>query len=466
MRPTLRKARELVKTTRGMSRLARALGLSLLALAGWAAAVEAQVFVASRPHPEFTIGPLFVRASVRPELGPVTIDIFFGLVLPTDHTAAESEQDIFLLWPSTLISETNLGAPDRSLIEYVEKRGVTVVSEGRATLSSRAVAGTRGERPREAVPGGAPFVTFVREGGALGLSSPVSLIKIPWTPKLANPLYLTNLKMVTKGLIKDKPATWLEHAFWGSRHRLTVSFHEVRSRALFPMYMQHRDRVIRLADEPAQIIAEFADSDHLKIDEIYPQSSRRQLSETRDKTDTVSLYLDRSEGLSPQTLTVQFGYFRGLQSWAPVLIPALAFLLGNLAGPILREAAKHLRSRLAARVHVGRRVDGVGARDRGVVLTRETLARIQPGQTTVDEVIRLAGPEFEQHEQLGAPNRHTMVYRGRRVTPERRRSYGWLSTVDHWTAEDHEVEIDVEDGRVRDLQARVRRSRLLTPEGA
>jgi hypothetical protein len=154
----------------------------------------------------------------------------------------------------------------------------------------------------------------------------VSFIKIPWSPRLANPLWLQDLKMRVKGLIRDKPGTWVEHTFWGPRHRFSVSFNEVRQRALFPMYFQHRDRVIHLADEPAQIIAEFADSDHLKIDELYPQSAKRQLSESRAKTETVSLYLDRSEGLTPQTLTVQFGYFRGLQSWAPVLIPALFFL--------------------------------------------------------------------------------------------------------------------------------------------
>jgi hypothetical protein len=243
-----------------------------------------------------------------------------------------------------------------------------------------------------------------------------------------------------------------------------VSFNEVRSRALFPMYFQYRDRVVRLADEPAQIIAEFADSDHLKIDELSPPSSRRQLSETRDKTETVSLYLDRGEGLNPQTLTVQFGYFRGVQSWAPVLIPALAFLLGNLAGPILREAARRIQSRLAARIALGRGAEGEAVRHRGVVLSRETLGRIRPGETTYDDLIRIAGPNFEQHEQLAAPDRRTVVYRGRQLIPERRRTFGWLATVDHWTAEDHEVEIQIEGNRVRDVQARVRRSRLASPE--
>jgi hypothetical protein len=292
------------------------------------------------------------------------------------------------------------------------------------------------------------------------------MIRIPWTPRLANPLWLLDLRMRVKGLIRDKPGTWVEHTFWGPRHRFTLSFNEVRQRGLFPMYFQHRDRVIHLADEPAQIIAEFADADHLKIDELYPQSAKRQLSESRAGTEVVSLYMDRSEGLTPQTLTVQFGYFRGLQSWAPVLIPALFFLLGNLAGPLLGNAARRLATRLAARVHVGPRAGDATVRDRGVVVSRETLARIVPGRTTYEEVVALCGPNFEQHEQLTAPNRRTLVYRGRRVIPERRRRLGWLATVAHWSVEHHEVEIEIEDDRVRDVQARVRRSRLASPEGA
>ena len=50
--------------------------------------------------------------------------------------------------------------------------------------------------------------------------------------------------------------------------------------------------------------------------------------------------------------------------------------------------------------------------------------------------------------------------RGQRVVPHRRRSFGWFATVGHWDVEDHEVQIDFERDRVRDVQARVRRSRL------
>jgi hypothetical protein len=46
------------------------------------------------------------------------------------------------------------------------------------------------------------------------------------------------------------------------------------------------------------------------------------------------------------------------------------------------------------------------------------------------------------------------------VVPHRRRSFGWFATVGHWDVEDHEVQIDFERDRVRDVQARVRRSRL------
>jgi hypothetical protein len=413
------------------------------------------------------VGPLFVRARVSPALGPVTVDVNWSFVVPPGQTAGV-DQDFFLLWPGAVTGDASLGGPDPELAQYVEIRGFQVVGQGRLPLSTRPVYGVlaEGERMRESVARGAPFVSYVRDSGDLGPSSPATLVKIPWTPRLLNPVYLVNLKLPMRDLIKDKAGTWVEHTFWGRRHRLSLSFHEVRARAMFPMYLQHRDRVLRLADEPAQISIDFAEADHLKIDELYPQSSRRQTSETRRNTETVVLYLDRSEGLTPQTLSVQFGYFRGLQSWAPILIPALAFLLGNLAGPIVREAFARGSRLFAARVHLGRGRDGAVVREAGVVVPRETLARIVPGQTTYDEVVRLLGPNFEQTEQLTAPDERSLLYRGRRLSPERTRQLGWFATVSHWTQESHEVQIDIAGDRVRDVQARVRRSRLVSPEPA
>jgi hypothetical protein len=272
-----------------------------------------------------------------------------------------------------------------------------------------------------------------------------------------------NLRFGARGLVKAKPGTWVEHTFWGERHRLSLGFNDVRARAVFPVYSEHRDRMVRLAEAPAQLIVNFAEAERLKIDELSPQSAKRQRSETLESTETVSLFLDSSEGITPQVLTVQFGYFSGLQSWAPVLIPALFFVLGNLAGPLILNLLARVKA-VTPRVQIGR-ADGAG-RQSGVVLPRETVARIRPGQTTRDEVLRLCGPGGEEFEQLAAPDRRTLIYRGRRVVPQRGRTFGWLATVSHWEAEYHELEIELEREVVRDVQARVRRTRLSDPERA
>jgi hypothetical protein len=216
--------------------------------------------------------------------------------------------------------------------------------------------------------------------------------------------------------------------------------------------------------EPAQLVANFADADRLKIDEMTPQSARRQLSETLESTDTVALFLDRSEGITPQVLSVQFGYFTRLQSWAPVLIPTLFFVLGNVAAVLVRNVAERLSKRWMGRVLVWRARDQPQVRQQGTVLDPATLARIVPGVTTADEVRSLCGADVEEQSRLTDPGGRRLVYRGRRVVPRRRRAFGWLSTVSHWDVEQHEVHIELERDVVRDVQARVTRSRLAVPE--
>jgi hypothetical protein len=160
-------------------------------------------------------------------------------------------------------------------------------------------------------------------------------------------------------------------------------------------------------------------------------------------------------------LTVQYGYFSGLRSWAPVLIPTLFFVLGNLAGPIIRALAQQLSRAISARFQFGRQP----MRDRGMVLSREELARIRPGETTRDEVLAIAGTEYEEQERFVTPGHRTLTYRGRRVVPARRRIFPWLASVRYWEAENHEVEIELDGDVVRDVQARVRRSRVSHPDG-
>ncbi len=438
--------------------------LAALLLGGTPTPARAQLFLASRPHPEFMIGPLFVRASVTPLLGPVTVDVQWSVVIPPTRSARRVEQDLYLLWPGSVTGDPSAGPPDPALARYVGARGFTATDEGRLPLFAHGLSQMGNGLAPEPVAGGAPFVTFVRGGGPLGLTPPATYIRIPWTPKLADRAWLMDLRLTINGLIKPKKASWVEQVFWGPRHVISISFNDVRHRAMFPMYFEHRDRVVRLADEPSQLLVNFADADHLKIDQVVPPSSSQRLSESLESTEVVSLFLDRSEGITPQVLKVQFGYFRGLQAWAPILIPILFFVLGNAAGPLLARFAMRAAKRVTARVQIGRGGHAPSGRETGVVLSREMLAHIIPGETRHEDVIRLCGPNAEEHQQLGSPERRTLVYRGRRVVPHRRRTFGWLATVSHWDMEHHEVEIEFEHDRVRNVQARVRRSRLAHPE--
>ncbi len=444
----------------------RAWGLAALLWLAAPAAAHAQIFLATRPDPAFAIGPLFVQASVTPALGPIVVDVLFSVDIPPTRSAADLAQDLFLVWPSALVGDPAAGPSDPALEKYLAARGLDVIDSGRVALSARNLYRTDNAVADEPIRGGAPFATFVRDDTALGLSPPATWIRIPWDPRFANKVYLINLKLTTRGLVKPKPATWVERTLWGPRHRLSLSFNETRHRAVFPMYFQHRERVLRLGDEPAQLIVNFASADRLKVDDMSPQAARRQLSETLESTDTVSLFLDRSEGLTPQVLSVQFGYFTGLQSWAPVLIPTLFFVLGNIAAVVVRNVAERLSKRWMGRVLFGGARDQPRVRQQGAVLDPETVQRIVPGVTTYQEVLELCGSDVEEQSRLTDPGQRRLVYRGRRVVPRRRRAFGWLSTVSHWDVEQHEVHIDLERDVVRDVQARVTRSRLNAPEAS
>jgi hypothetical protein len=400
---------------------------------------------------------------VTPELGPVVVDISFSVAVPSGRSITNLEQDILLLWPSAVLPDVKISKAEPTLQKFVEERGFDAIDSGRIAYAARNLYGTA-TRQWEPVDGGAAYVSYVRTGG-MGLTSPATLIRIPWDPRMLNRAFLMRLTFGTKGLLKDKPGTWTERTLWGDRHRLTLSFHEVRHRAVFPLYFEHRDRVIHLSEDPAQLLIDFADSSHLKIDEMQPGSARRQLSETRDQTDTVSLYLDRSDGLTPQVLTVQFGYFTRFQSWAPVLIPLAFFVAGNIGGVLIRTVAERASKRWAGRVGFWRKREQAAQRETGVILDRDTLAKIAPGVTTYQEVLELCGHNVEERVTLAAPDRRTLVYRGRRIIPRQRRVAGVLATVTHWDVEDHEVEIVVEKDIVRDVQAHIKRSRVYSDGG-
>jgi hypothetical protein len=447
----------------------RALLLAWLLVVAGSAPAHAQVFFASNPKPPFKVGPVYVRALISPALGDVTVNVFFGLDLPSEIDTSAIEQDLYLIWPFDIAGDPKLGPPDPALVKQVAELGFSPMNDGRLPMTARNLyaRAADGRSTRETIPGGAPFVTFIRTtGGPMGISAPAALIRIPWNPRMANRLFMMDLTLVTKGLIKPKPATWLEEALWGHRYRVTISWSDVQSRGLFRIYFARRDRVLHLSEDPSRLVVNFDHADRLKIDEMVPNTARRELSETLDNTDVVSAFLDPSAGLRPQTLAVQFGYFSGLQSWAPVLIPVLFFALGNLAGPVIRSVIERVGRTLTARVEIGPTDPEKPGRESGVVVRRDQLARIVPRETTYDEVVRVCGANYEEHEQLAAPDRRTLIYRGRVIVPHRHRTFGWLSTIDGWEAEHHEVTIELERNVVTDVQARLRRTRVDEPDQA
>jgi hypothetical protein len=154
-------------------------------------------------------------------------------------------------------------------------------------------------------------------------------------------------------------------------------------------------------------------------------------------------------------------YFQGRLPWRPILLSALLLGLGNLTGPIIGNLLRRLGRTLRDRVHVGR--GEVTGRARGRVPSPETLARIRPGETTYQEVLKLTGGDPEEEQRLPSGEIRAVIYRGQRMVPHRGRRFGWFATVSHWDVEHHEVQIDFEQDRVRDIQARIRRTRLSQP---
>jgi hypothetical protein len=266
-----------------------------------------------------------------------------------------------------------------------------------------------------------------RAGSLAGQISPVSYIKIPWTPRLADPLTVTTLVLPLRGLVTPKPASWVAETFWGRRWILTVGFGDLGSPVmpLYSIYFEHRDRVVHLAREFSQIIANFDDSDHLIIDQVEPGSATRRPSRIRAGSELVSLAVNPAEGIAPQNLKVQFTYFAGRIAWRPILVSLLLLLLGNIAGAIMfgREMFRVVRA-------AGQDV---------CVACHDAQAATLLGSATYDDVVARWGPPDEDRERLSTPGRRTIVYRAQR------------------NGQAYEVAIEITDGRVTEIERRVYR---------
>jgi hypothetical protein len=435
--------------------------VALLLLTALPGNARAQVFIASNPQPQFRIGPLFVSASVGPQnlenlSRPVTVSVSWSLTLPANRSAADIAQDLYLLWPGELVGAADAASPDASLVREVEALGFKLKQHGRLRLSARARTEMGTGAGLQAL-NEAPFVTFARGDGPAAGARGATYIRIPWVPEMASLDWLVRLELPLKEVIVPRRTSWIEDTFWGTRYLITLGFGDVGYVSLYPLYFGARDRIVPLARNFSMVLINFADASHLKIDQMVPTSASRRMSETRSDTETFRLPLLASEGLVPQVLKVEFAYFAGRLAWRPILISMLFLGLGNLTGPMIGALATRLGRILRARVHVGR--GETSGREKGAIPSEQTLRQIRPGETSYEDVLRLCGPHAEEQARLPTGER-SLLYRGQRIVPNRRRSFGWFATVGHWNVEDHEVQIDFERDHVRDVHARVRRSRL------
>ena len=435
------------------ARLRLAAVLSVVALLTATGRVEAQALFASHPRSGLVVGPLFVVANLASDAADVPVEVIFSLMIPSDRSALDLEQDLYLLWPGEVTGTDSTGGI--TLPADVAAQ-VTVVAGGHLRLQAQRHYETPADT--EVMATGAPFVSVVRTGGPLGRSPAATYIRIPWNPRLANQAWLMSVQFVAKGLVKPKPSTWLGRTVSGPRSTVTLGFNDVGAPAMFSMYYWQREHLLPVAS-PARLVANFARADHLAVDEMFPPAARREPSPSQPATDVVSLFLEPTEALTPQVLRVEFGYFSRLQSWGPILIPALFFALGNAAGALVRGFAERLSRRLSGWLQLGRQRASASGLDSGTVITRERLTAIVPGETTYEEVLRVCGSQVEVREDLALPRRKTLIYRGRRDVPHRQWAWSWLAAVSYWDVERHEVEIVVDDGLVQNIHVRVERAR-------
>ena len=421
--------------------------------------------MATRPNPEFEIGPLFVRASVGPELEPVSIDVLWSLAVPPTRSALGLEQDLFLR-PAALRGEGDRTSDDGRLEEYLRSRGFAVTGKGQLPLYVEDLYPPPDATGSDRRIGAAPFVLFRHVGlEALGVQPTATIVRIPWTPDLVNRVRLVKLRLLLDGAIRPRPASWAEELIRGKRHVLSLSFNDVRDPAIFPLYLENRARAIQLASEPSQLLARFSDPKRLRIDDIFPRTAAREPADGKASSEMVSVFLDASEGVVPQTLSVQFGYASGLQAWAPILIPLAFFVLGRATGPLIEHVSRGLGRRMSAHLRFGGSA-GTTGRAEGALSPETRWPGSFPGGPRGRKCWRCAArkPSSSGSGSARPDMRPSCTGAARSCRSRERRLLWLLSSVSEWELEEQEVEVWLEGGVVADVQVRVRRARLPHPD--
>jgi hypothetical protein len=428
---------------------------AVLAVLLLGAPAQAQVFLASRQDPSFTISPLFVTLRVTPERGKEMLDVFWSLS-PRRGSRSIPITDLVLLLPFAVTAPT-ASRGDADAVGYIENRGFGVTGQGSLELVGveRRAMGS-GQRK---VLGTVPFVTF-DSPVTQGRSRPATYIPIAWTKYLADPDWLVGLSMNASALITPKSTSWAEEAFWGPRLVASLAFGDLGYVALYRLYYEHRDSVVLLGRDFSQLRITFAEALHLRIDQTAPATAKRAPSESRAGTEVVAVPLTGG-GITPQAMRIEYAYAGDWRAWQPVLISLLLLMIGNVAGPLVMPVFSRAARAIATRFEVGRDA----GRQSGVILAPETLDRLQTGATSYEDVLRLCGSDCEEQEHRSRDSRRILAYRGRRIVPRRRWRLWRLANVSRWDVEHHEVDIELQDGRVSNVQARVRRSKWVPVAG-
>jgi len=442
------------------SAVAAVVGALVLLMA--APAGHAQVFLSSSPHPDFAVAPLFVSVSIDKTPAPAHLTIFWSLTRSASSAQAPPEH-LLLLVPFAIAESGKRGESAPDLAAFVQTRGFSIERQGAVPLVARNRAEMGTGKPAQPI-AAAPYVTFFRESPARGRGRSASLLRIPWSSHLASPDWLVGLDMTVAELVRKKPTSWYEDIFWGPRYVASVSFGDLRNTALYPLYFEQRDHVVAIGRDFSMLSINFADADHLRIDQLTPATANRQASESRRNTETISVPIQGGEGIAPQVVRVNYTYFTGRFEWRPIVISLLFLIIGNITGPILMPLVRRLWRGLTTRVHVG----AEPARQRGVIVDGATLGRLRPGESTYDDVVRLFGADYEEHrqQQLAGDARRTLRYRGQRLVPYRSWHVGRFAHVRRWDLEMHEVDVELHDDRVADVQARVRRAKWAPTQSA
>jgi hypothetical protein len=416
----------------------------------------AQVFLSTEPNPEFAIAPLFVSLSVNSTATPPPhLNIFWSIAVPPTSKQA-LPPDLILLLPFAITdAKEQPGAAGGDLAGFVTARNFSVVRQGAVAVIGRNRSEMGSGRPPQVI-GSAPYVTFVRDSAERGRSRSATMIQIPWTQHLTSKDWLVGIDMVATDLIRRKPTSWYDEVFWGPRWTASVSFGDLRHTALYPLYFELRNNVVDIGKDFSMLTINLADADHLRVDQLTPTTATRQPSESRRNPEQISIPIAGGEGITPQVVRVNYTYFSGSFEWRPIVISLLFLSLGNITGPVVVPLVKRFGRLLLARVHVG----AEPARQKGVVLDAGTIAKVRPGESTYDDVVKLFGPDYEEHERKhGDDSQRTLRYRGQRLVPQRTWRMGKLSTVRRWDLEMHEVDVEMDNDRVADVNARVRRAK-------